>query len=174
MRTKALIGLLVLLTQTVLAAQAASPSAAALAFTCAGCHGTDGSSVGPSSPSIAAMDPDVFIDAMQAYKQDQRNSTIMNRIAKAYSDEQIKGMAWYFAKQRLVFQPQEHDPQLAEGPLLGPAIAIGVGQRAIDRFLRGAVQLAPASTIATSLSEYFLSSRPAGWVVRRTRHGRPS
>ncbi|MFI0377666.1 MAG: c-type cytochrome, partial [Candidatus Thiodiazotropha sp.] len=46
------------------------PSGQALAFTCAGCHGTDGSSVGPSSPSIAAMDPDVFIDAMQAYKLD--------------------------------------------------------------------------------------------------------
>ncbi len=91
----------------------AAPSGQALAFTCAGCHGTDGSSVGPSSPSIAQMDPEVFIDAMQAYKADQRNSTIMNRIAKGYSDEQIKGMAWFFAKQTLRNQPQEHDPQLA-------------------------------------------------------------
>ena len=61
----------------------ASPSGQALAFTCAGCHGTDGSSVGPSSPSIAGMDPDVFIDVMKGYQQDRRNSTIMNRIAKA-------------------------------------------------------------------------------------------
>lgn len=52
----------------------ASPSGQALAFTCAGCHGTDGSSVGPSSPSIAGMDPDVFIDVMKGYQQNKRNS----------------------------------------------------------------------------------------------------
>ena len=94
-------------------AATAGPSGQALAFTCAGCHGTDGSSVGPSSPSIAAMDPEVFIDAMQAYKRDERNSTIMNRIAKGYSDEQIKSMAWFFAKQPLKLYPQDHDAQLA-------------------------------------------------------------
>ncbi|MBU0500866.1 MAG: cytochrome c4 [Gammaproteobacteria bacterium] len=92
----------------------ADPTGQALAFTCAGCHGTDGSSVGPSSPSIAAMDPEVFIDAMQAYKRDERNSTIMNRIAKGYRDEQIKGMAWYFAKQKMAPAPQAFDPKLAE------------------------------------------------------------
>lgn len=92
----------------------AGPSGQALAFTCAGCHGTDGSSVGPSSPSIAGMDPEVFIDAMLDYKVDRRNSTIMNRIAKGYSDEQIKGMAWFFAKQELRLQPQQYDPALAK------------------------------------------------------------
>lgn len=92
----------------------ADPTAQALAFTCAGCHGTDGSSVGPSSPSIAGMDPEVFVDAMQAYKADQRNATIMNRIAKGYSDEQIKGMSWFFAKQPLQLQPQEFDQQQAK------------------------------------------------------------
>lgn len=106
-----LLGVLVLLPG---AAMAAGPSAQALAFTCAGCHGTDGSSVGPSSPSIAAMDPEVFIDAMQAYRDDQRNTTIMNRIAKAYSDEQIEGMAWFFARQRLQLKPQPYDAALAE------------------------------------------------------------
>ena len=85
----------------------------ALAYTCAGCHGTDGSSAGPSSPSIAGMDPEVFIDAMQDYKADERNSTIMNRIAKGYSDQQIVGMAEFFAVQQLRAQPQQHDPAKA-------------------------------------------------------------
>jgi sulfide dehydrogenase cytochrome subunit len=105
--------LLAILVMLPMAAQS-GPSGQALAFTCAGCHGTDGSSVGPSSPSIAAMDPDVFIDAMDAYKRDQRNSTIMNRIAKGYSDEQIKAMAWFFAKQELRLHAQKTDQQLAE------------------------------------------------------------
>lgn len=106
-----LLAAVALLPATVLAE---GPSGQALAFTCAGCHGTDGSSVGPSSPSIAGMDPEVFVDAMQAYKADQRNSTIMNRIAKGYSDEQIKGMSWFFAKQPLRLSPQKHDPELAK------------------------------------------------------------
>lgn len=95
------------------AAMAAGPSGQALAFTCAGCHGTDGSSVGPSSPSIAGMDPEVFMDAMKAYKADQRNSTIMNRIAKGYTNAQIKEMALFFAKQKLRVEPQRHDAALA-------------------------------------------------------------
>ncbi|MBV2123006.1 MAG: cytochrome c4 [Candidatus Thiodiazotropha sp. (ex Ctena orbiculata)] len=105
-----LLGLAVLFPATA----AAAPSGQALAFTCAGCHGTDGSSVGPSSPSIAGMDPEVFIDAMQGYKFDERNSTIMNRIAKGYNDEQIKSMAWFFAKQTLRLKPQKYDAEMAK------------------------------------------------------------
>ena len=107
-------GLLLVLVALLPVTALAEPSGRALSFTCAGCHGTDGSSVGPSSPSIAAMDPDVFIDAMQAYKRDARNSTIMNRIAKAYNDKQIKAMAWFFAKQPLHLQAQQHDAELAK------------------------------------------------------------
>jgi cytochrome subunit of sulfide dehydrogenase len=105
-----LVGVVTLLPSVVLSA----PTGQALAFTCAGCHGTDGSSVGPSSPSIAAMDPDVFIDAMEAYKYDERNATIMNRIAKGYDEEQIKSMAWFFAKQPLHLTPQQYDAELAK------------------------------------------------------------
>ncbi|MEW8497760.1 MAG: c-type cytochrome [Candidatus Thiodiazotropha taylori] len=105
-----LLGLAVLFPATA----AAAPTGQALAFTCAGCHGTDGSSVGPSSPSIAGMDPEVFIDAMHGYKFDERNSTIMNRIAKGYNDEQIKSMAWFFAKQTLRLKPQKYDAEMAK------------------------------------------------------------
>lgn len=91
----------------------AAPTGQALSFTCAGCHGTDGSSVGPSMPAIAGMDPEVFVDAMKDYRNNQRNATIMNRIARAYSDEQFKAMAWFFASQRLYLKPQEYDTALA-------------------------------------------------------------
>ena len=104
-----LLAVLALLPATVMAA----PTGQALSFTCAGCHGTDGSSVGPSMPAIAGMDPEVFVDAMKAYRNDERNSTIMNRMAKAYTDEQFKEMAWFFAGQRLRLVPQDHDAALA-------------------------------------------------------------
>lgn len=94
------------------AVSVAGPSAQALAFTCAGCHGTDGSSVGPSSPSIAGMDPDVFTDAMLEYKNGKRSATIMDRIARGYTEEQIRGMGFFFYKQKLRNTPQETDPAL--------------------------------------------------------------
>lgn len=108
----ALLALLTALAGTV-TVQAGGPSGQALSFTCAGCHGTDGSSVGPSSPSIAALDPEVFVDVMRDYKAERRASTIMNRIAKGYSDEQFAAMAEFFAAQPLRVRPQPHDPLLA-------------------------------------------------------------
>ncbi len=84
----------------------AGPSAKAMADTCAGCHGTDGQSVGPASPNLAGMSASYFIDSMTYFKnlekgawsgEDARPATIMNRIAKGYSDEQIEAMADYFA-----------------------------------------------------------------------------
>ncbi len=95
------------------AAALAGPSGQALSFTCAGCHGTDGSSVGPSMPAIAGMDPEVFVDAMKEYRDDGRNSTIMNRIAKGYTDQQFKDMGWFFASQKLRLFPQKIDTALA-------------------------------------------------------------
>ena len=112
MKTRVACTALLLLTGA--AAQAGGPSARDLAYTCAGCHGTDGSSVGPSSPHIAGMAKDYFIDAMKAYRADQRNPTIMNRIAKGYTDEQIAGMAEFFAGQGLRLTAQTHDPALAQ------------------------------------------------------------
>lgn len=83
---------------------------AMMAHSCAGCHGTDGSSVGPSIPHIAGMDPERFIDSMLAYRKGARESTIMTRLAKGYTDAEIQGMAQFFAAQELVRFPQEHDP----------------------------------------------------------------
>jgi sulfide dehydrogenase cytochrome subunit len=54
------------------------------------------------------------MDAMRDYKNDWRPATIMNRIAKGYTDEQITGMAVFFARQELRPAPQQHDPALAE------------------------------------------------------------
>ncbi|MCW9025155.1 MAG: cytochrome c4 [Gammaproteobacteria bacterium] len=95
-------------------AMAAAPSASMLANTCAGCHGTNGSSMGPASPTIAGISKDFFIETMEAYKAGERVSTIMSRIAKGYTEEEIKRMAGFFSQQKFVRQPQEHDAQKAK------------------------------------------------------------
>ena len=75
----------------------AAPSASMLANTCAGCHGTNGASVGPSSPTIAGKSAEYLKEIMASYKSGDRHATIMNRIAKGYTDEEIALMADYFA-----------------------------------------------------------------------------
>jgi len=79
----------------------AAPSGTMLAQTCAACHGTEGASVA-YIPSLAAMDPDYFVEAMQAFKSGDRKATVMDRIAKGYSDEQLERMGQYFAQQKPV------------------------------------------------------------------------
>jgi len=93
---------------------AATPSASMLANTCAGCHGTNGSSAGPASPTIAGISVDYFIETMEAYQKAERPSTIMSRIAKGYTKEEVELMAKFFAKQKFVRQPQKHNAKLAK------------------------------------------------------------
>jgi len=97
---------------------AGGPSAQALADSCAGCHGVDGSSNGPAIPSLAEASPDYFIEMMTAYKSkdadDVPNNTIMTRIAKGYTDDQIKLMANYFSKQTMKRPTQSFDAAQAK------------------------------------------------------------
>jgi sulfide dehydrogenase cytochrome subunit len=87
----------------------ANPQAKMLAENCAGCHGPQGSSVGPASPTIAGVEAETFIEIMQAYKAADRPSTIMTRIAKGYSEEEIKLMSGYFSQQKFVRHEQKTD-----------------------------------------------------------------
>ena len=96
----------------------ADPSAKAMADTCAGCHGTNGQSAGPASPNLAGMSASYFIDSMTYFKalpkgeshaEDARPATIMNRIAKGYSDEQIEAMGEHFAAMPVFKANVPHD-----------------------------------------------------------------
>lgn len=82
------------------AAADSNPTAAALAGTCAGCHGTNGVSGGPAMPSLAGMPKQLMIDLMGEFKSGDRPSTIMQRVAKGYTDKQIGQMAGFFAGQK--------------------------------------------------------------------------
>ena len=97
-----------------LTAQAELPSAEMMANTCTGCHGANGVSNGPATPSIAGISQDYFIENMEGFSNGDIPSTIMGRIAKGYSGEEIALMAGYFAEQAFVSAPQDSDAALAE------------------------------------------------------------
>lgn len=94
--------------------QANPPTTASmLANACAACHGLNGSSQGPATPSIAGISAVYFIDSMIAFQENERPATVMDRIAKGYSEEQIELMAEYFAQQPMIRTTQSFDPALA-------------------------------------------------------------
>lgn len=94
---------------------AATPSATMLAYTCVGCHGNNGNSLGPATPSIAGVSTDYFIEIMGYYATGERASTIMGRIAKGYTPEETELMAGFFAKQTFIpATGQKSDPKLAK------------------------------------------------------------
>lgn len=69
---------------------------AALANACAACHGPDGQSQG-AIPSISNLPAEDFIAALQAFRAEARQGTVMNRIARGLDAADIAAVAAYFA-----------------------------------------------------------------------------
>ena len=99
----------------------AGPSAAMLANTCAGCHGTNGVSGGPAMPSIAGMPVTYLTEIMADFRSGERPSTIMGRLAEGYTDEENALMAEFFAKQ--TWQNAKSAPQSRLATPVDPALA---------------------------------------------------
>ena len=88
-------------------------SGAMLANTCAGCHGTYGHSAGELMPSLAGMDKRYLSKTMEDFRSGARPSTIMGRIAKGYSDQEIAAIAAFFSQKEWRAAPEEVDSKLA-------------------------------------------------------------
>lgn len=69
-----------------------------LAATCAGCHGTDGRARGDMKP-LAGRPADEIVTALADFRSGARPSTIMQQIARGYTEDQIRLLAGYFAAQ---------------------------------------------------------------------------
>src|SRR5258708_11452850 len=73
---------------------------------CAACHAADGNSIAPTNPKIAGQFPEYLIKQMrdfkgQAGKDPARKSPIMMGMTANLSEGDIKGLADYYAGQKL-------------------------------------------------------------------------
>ena len=68
-----------------------------LSMSCAACHGTDGKSPG-AMPSLYGKSSKYIETSMLNFLHGKRVGTVMNRIAKGYSEEEIKLIADHFEK----------------------------------------------------------------------------
>lgn len=97
----------------------APPTAAMLSNACAGCHGTNGGSAGPAMPSLAGQSKEAIVEAMKKFKNGERPSTIMGRLAKGYSDAEFAAMGDFFSAQKLHVTEQGLDSaRVAQGAKL--------------------------------------------------------
>ena len=69
-----------------------------LAATCATCHGTNGHARGDLKP-LAGMRAQQTLEALADFKSGARPATVMQQIAKGFTEEQISLIAGYFAAQ---------------------------------------------------------------------------
>jgi sulfide dehydrogenase cytochrome subunit len=78
------------------AAQAQSPVPAGAAA-CSGCHAP--AARGSPVPPLAGRNADEIVAAMQDFRSGKREATIMNRIAKGFSDAEMRSIAVWFSAQ---------------------------------------------------------------------------
>jgi len=66
-----------------------------LSLPCLGCHGK---SKDLTIPSLYGLDEEYIYNSLIDYKLDKRNHYLMQIISKAYSEQQIRTLSYYFSK----------------------------------------------------------------------------
>jgi cytochrome c553 len=69
------------------------------AASCAGCHGDQGVSGAPLTPSLAGQDAQYTVAALQAYKGGLRNDETMKGLTASLDNNAMKNLAAYYAAQ---------------------------------------------------------------------------
>jgi cytochrome c553 len=84
---------------SIAAAVVASAEPPAGAVSCSGCHPAS-SRVSSPVPRLAGQDRAAIVRAMQDFRSGQRAGTVMDRIAKGFTDDEIQALATWFAAQK--------------------------------------------------------------------------
>jgi cytochrome c553 len=84
---------------SVAAAVVASAEPPAGAVSCSGCHPASAKVTSPV-PRLAGQDRAAIVRAMQDFRSGQRAGTVMDRIAKGFTDDEIQALADWFATQK--------------------------------------------------------------------------
>ena len=84
------------------------------AAACAGCHGENGVSAIPGTPSLAGFEPKPFVAAMAAYKSGERRHDMMKSFAVGLNEVSLNNLALFYALQK---------PEKTKNPAAGDSAA---------------------------------------------------
>ena len=86
---------------------------------CSNCHGIDGNSTSPNFPKLAGQQEAYFIAQLKGFRSHGRSDPegfeYMWGISHNLTDEQIKGLAAYFARQTPAPNPPVHAERISAG-----------------------------------------------------------
>ncbi len=77
-------------------AHAAQVDGRSIALQCTGCHGTDGRSQG-KTPELTGKSADWLIKSLKKFRAGRRHPTMMNRVVRSYSWDELRAAAEYFS-----------------------------------------------------------------------------
>jgi sulfide dehydrogenase cytochrome subunit len=84
---------------SIASAMAASLESPVGAASCSGCHPAR-PGVESAVPRLTGRNPEGIVAQMRGFRSGQRAATVMDRIAKGYSDAEVEAIAaWYAAQQ---------------------------------------------------------------------------
>ena len=89
----------------------------ALAVACAKCHGEDGNSKVPGTPSLAGQQPHYLVAAIQEYHQGERKTPVMKSMLSDAEKLDLEKLGLYFASQT----PVQRSPSISGDPGAGKA-----------------------------------------------------
>jgi sulfide dehydrogenase cytochrome subunit len=84
---------------SIAAALVASAEPPAGAASCSGCHPISARVTSPV-PRLNGHDRAAIVRAMQEFRSGQRAGTVMDRIAKGFTDDEIQAIAAWYASQK--------------------------------------------------------------------------
>jgi cytochrome c553 len=84
---------------SIAAAAAASAQPPTGAASCTGCHPSS-ARVSSPVPRLTGLDRAAIVKAMQEFRSGQRAGTVMDRIAKGFTDDEIQAIAAWYAAQK--------------------------------------------------------------------------
>jgi sulfide dehydrogenase cytochrome subunit len=90
------VGVIVLMMAPGISNAAQVSNGEALGDACTSCHGIDGHSKG-YIPSIAGVSKATLLQQLKAFRGQSAQATIMNRIARAYTEPELEALAGYFS-----------------------------------------------------------------------------
>lgn len=86
---------------------------------CSNCHGVDGNSISPNFPALAGQQETYFIEQMKSFRSHNRldpaGFEYMWGLSRHLTDDQIKGLAAYFANQKPVPKPASDTQLMSRG-----------------------------------------------------------
>ncbi|HEV2605850.1 MAG TPA: cytochrome C [Microvirga sp.] len=67
---------------------------------CSGCHVAPGAGVATTIPPIHGRDAAEIVAAMQEFRSGQRPATVMDRLSRGFSDDEVRAIAAWLSAQR--------------------------------------------------------------------------